>query len=350
MPSQFKISSIALVIVISCAALAPRGTPQPPAGQPQPAPKGRAPVTKGKPELVGVKKISDEAKHSAFTDLAFYKDRWFCTFREGTDHVSPDGSICILESTDAEKWERAAHLTSADGDFRDPKLNITRAGRLMLSAAIALPKAGGAKEHRNYVWFSEDGRKWSDPIQVGDVNVWLWRILWHGPKAYGVGYGTVKPFVRLYQSEEGTDFTPIVKSLFEDGEPNEAGLAFLDDETMLCLLRRDKKGSATAQLGSARPPYTQWIWQDLGMKVGGPALLRLPDGRIVAACRLYEPTIHTALCWLDPIAGTLTPFQDLPSSGDTGYPGLVFRGNLLRVSYYSSHEGKTSIYLATVKF
>ena len=39
----------------------------------------------------------------------------------------------------------------------------------------------------------------------------------------------------------------------------------------------------------------------------------------------------------------------LPSGGDTSYPGLVFHEDLLWVSYYSSHEGKTSIYLAKVQ-
>ena len=40
------------------------------------------------PQLVSVKKISDSAPHSAFTDLAYFKDHWFCTFREGAAHVS----------------------------------------------------------------------------------------------------------------------------------------------------------------------------------------------------------------------------------------------------------------------
>ena len=34
--------------------------------------------------------------------------------------------------------------------------------------------------------------------------------------------------------------------------------------------------------------------------------------------------------------------------GDTSYAGLVWREDLLWISYYSSHEGKTSIYLAKV--
>jgi hypothetical protein len=45
----------------------------------------------------------------------------------------------------------------------------------------------------------------------------------------------------------------------------------------------------------------------------------------------------------------MTKLIKLPSGGDTSYPGLVWHKNMLYVSYYSSHEGKTSIYLAKVK-
>lgn len=38
----------------------------------------------------------------------------------------------------------------------------------------------------------------------------------------------------------------------------------------------------------------------------------------------------------------------LPSGGDTSYAGMVVSDNFLWISYYSSHEGKTAIYLAKV--
>ena len=78
-------------------------------------------------------------------------------------------------------------------------------------------------------------------------------------------------------------------------------------------------------------------------------MLRLPDGRIVAAGRLYDGQVRTSLLWLDAEAGKLTEFLKLPSGGDNSYPGLVWHDGLLWVSYYSSHEGETSIYLARVK-
>ena len=125
---------------------------------------------------------------------------------------------------------------------------------------------------------------------------------------------------------------------------------FLPDESALCLLRRDGKGPvATAQLGRSRPPYTAWTWVDLGKTIGGPTLLQLPDGRIVAGVRLLDGKARTSLCWLDPEAGKLDEFLTLPSGGDTSYPGLVWHDGRLWISYYSSHEGKASIYVARVK-
>ena len=46
---------------------------------------------------------------------------------------------------------------------------------------------------------------------------------------------------------------------------------------------------------------------------------------------------------------SLTPILELPSGGDCSYPGLVWHEGHLWVSYYSSHEGKASIYIAKVR-
>ena len=78
-------------------------------------------------------------------------------------------------------------------------------------------------------------------------------------------------------------------------------------------------------------------------------MIRLPDGHIVAAVRLYDGGARTSLTWLDPDAGKLIEFLKLPSGGDSSYAGLVWHEGLLWVSYYSSHQGKTSIYLAKVR-
>ena len=82
-------------------------------------------------------------------------------------------------------------------------------------------------------------------------------------------------------------------------------------------------------------------------------MITLPDGRIVVVARMFRgsaKSAKTVLAWLDPNKGQLTEFLTLPSGGDTSYPGLVWHDDLLWVSYYSSHENKTAIYLAKIKF
>jgi hypothetical protein len=203
--------------------------------------------------------------------------------------------------------------------------------------------------HQSLAWFSKDGHTWSEPVEIGEPNFWLWRTTWHDQTAFSVGYDTAgEKFVRLYSSRDGHRFDPLAPNLFDEGKPNESSLLFQPDNSCLCLLRRDGRPSS-AMLGVSQPPYTNWIWKDLGLKIGGPHLLRLPDGRIVAAGRLYDGQVRTSLLWLDPRAGRLTEFAKLPSGGDNSYPGLVWHDGLLWVSYYSSHEGKASIYLAKVK-
>ena len=44
-----------------------------------------------------------------------------------------------------------------------------------------------------------------------------------------------------------------------------------------------------------------------------------------------------------------TPAAKLPSGGDSSYAGLLWHNGLLWISYYNSHSGKTSIYLAKAK-
>lgn len=298
------------------------------------------------PRLLESRKIWDAGGHNAFTDLVHFKGRWFCVFREGKSHISPDGAIRIITSKDGAQWAPAALITSTEADLRDPKLTVSPDGRLMLSAAAVRHQSANATYHTQ-VWTSSDGAAWSPPREIGDGEFWLWRITWLRKVAYAVGYSTVgQASVRLYRSPDGVHFDPLVANLYDQGEPNETSLLFANDNSALCLLRRD---AGNALLGASRPPYREWTWKDLGKRFGGPHMLRLPDGRIVAAGRLHDGKERTGLCWLDPAAGTLTEFLALPSGGDTSYPGLVYADGVLWVSYYSSHEGKTSIYLAKVK-
>jgi hypothetical protein len=131
----------------------------------------------------------------------------------------------------------------------------------------------------------------------------------------------------------------------------------MPDGEMVALMRREG-GNCSACLGRSKPPYTRWEWREIGHRLGGPNLIRLPNGDIWAGGRQYaaddtasadaaRTRVVTAVGRIT-LDGTYDPRVILPSSGDTGYPGLVWHDGALWVSYYSSHEEKASIYLARV--
>ncbi len=313
-----------------------------------------APITV---ELLDVRKIWDGAPHNAFTDLVRWRDRFYCAFREGRGHVSTDGRIRVLQSGDAREWT-SAHLAQLPGyDLRDAHLSVTPDGRLMLlGGAAPREKDNQSAPTGSFVAFSEDGRDWSEPRIVVEPGRWLWCITWHEGKAYGVSY-TAGPGARhlaLLTSTDGVTYEPLVPKLLEGGYPTETTLRFDASGTCYALVRRDRRDDHpySALLGVSRGDYTEWQWHDLGAEFngfGGPNFIQLPNGHWLAAGRMHEGGAHTALCYLDVAEHKMTKLLKLPSGGDTSYPGLVWHDRLLYMSYYSSHEGKTSIYLATIR-
>ena len=308
-------------------------------------------------DVVEVKKIWAKAPHNAFTDLVRWNDRFYCAFREGRGHVSTDGKIRVLESKDAEAWKSAALAALEGYDLRDAHLSVTPDGSLMLvGGAAPRKKDNQGAPTGTFVSFSKDGGFWSKPRIAVEPGRWMWQVTWHDGKAYGVSYaaGERMPYLELLISSDGTNYQSYVAELFGQGYPTEVTLRFDEDETCYALMRRDRRGNepSSAMLGESRPDFKKWRWHDLGAEFsgfGGPNFIRIPGGHWIGAGRMHQGGAHTALTYIDVVNGTMTKLAKLPSGGDTSYPGLVWYNDMLYVSYYSSHEGKTSIYLAKVK-
>jgi hypothetical protein len=297
-------------------------------------------------KILGTPKIWDKGAHNAFTSMIRHQNRWWCVFREGASHTAPDGVLRIITSTDGSKWESAAKLYLNNIDLRDPKITVTPDGRFMLNA---FGQQTATNKFQSYVWFSKDGRDWTNAIPIADQNYVLWRVAWYKNVCYGIAFDATSrkdKDIRLYRSPDGQHFETLVRNLYNSGNPTENSMVFLSDGTAICLLRRDP---GNAMLGSSKPPYTQWSWKDAGMRIGGPQMIVLPDGRILACVRLSDGRIRTSLCWVDSQSGLIKEFLTLPSYGDTSYAGLVWHDGLLWISYHSQYEKKVSIYLAKVK-
>lgn len=303
--------------------------------------------------LVSVQKLWDQSPCNAFTDLVRWRDRFYCAFREGAGHAEGLGVIRVIASEDGDAWESVGVMELDGYDLRDAHLAVTPDDRLMLLGGAAILYEDNSRQTGTFASFSADGRTWTQPLIVVDPGRWLWQVTWHQGKAYGVSYGGPGdgPYSSLLVSDDGIAWTEHVAQLLRKGWPTEATVRFDEEDTLYCLHRRDRceGDDSNAYLGVSRPPYTAFTWHDLGRYYGGPNFIQIPGGQWIGAGRIIEQEARTVLTRIDVDAGTMEPVLELPSGGDTSYPGLVWHDSMLWVSYYSSHETRTSIYLARVE-
>ena len=298
------------------------------------------------PRLVSVARIWDRAPHSAFTDLLRHRGRWWCTFREAEDHGKSIGTLRVLVSDDGEAWSSAAEIVEDGIDLRDPKLSAMPDGRMMLLAGGSVFRGRTYLSRSPRVSFSDDGITWSVPARVLAEDHWLWRVTWHD----GVGYAVSKLGEAdnprrgfLYTTRDGLEWQWVTELRPPDGSwtVSETTVRIMPDGEMIALIRPD-------WIGSSRPPYTEWSFAHLDQTLGGPNFIRLPNGELWAGARCSDsagaPVTTLARMSRDAFDVALV----LPSGGDSSYPGMVWHEERLWISYYSSHEGKSSIYLARV--
>jgi len=249
------------------------------------------------PEIVTLKKIWDQAGHSAFTDLIRFRNQWYCSFREAETHTKGDGKLRVLVSKDGESWQSAALLEEKDIDLRDPKLNVTPDGRLMMVAGGSVRSAsGGYATRRPRVAFSKDGKNWGALQKIMEDEDWLWRVTWHKGRAYGVSYrggGGLKTARSgaLYTSTDGLKWEKVTQ--LETQGTSETTLRFAGDE-MIAMVRCEY-GERHGQIGVSKPPYKEWKWFDAGERFGGPNFIVLPDGSMVAGSRQSGEKATTVL-------------------------------------------------------
>ena len=312
-------------------------------------------------EIVEVKKIWDHGKHNAFTDLIRWHDRWWCTFRESDAHVGGNGTIRVLTSADGASWASAALIAEAGIDLRDPKFSVMPSDKLMLNCGGSVYEGKTLAGKQSRVLFSTDGRNWSAPQRILHEGEWCWRVTWHDGVAYAAVYRATTPSsvpgpewgLVIYRGTDGVKWE-VLKEMEVKGRPNETTLRFEPNGEMIAMVRREA-ADTMGYIGRAAPPYGKWTWQVSNHRLGGPNFIRLPGGAWITGTRDYsnlkqgtKAGAKTILAELEK-DGRLAPLATFPSAGDNSYPGLVWHDGLLWMSYYSSHEGKTSIYLARVK-
>ncbi|CUS47685.1 MAG: BNR repeat-like domain [Idiomarinaceae bacterium HL-53] len=317
-------------------------------------------MSKQQPPLFSAKRIWARAPHNAFTDLVWFRDAWWCAFREGENHVSPDGRVRLLRSKNGDSWRTVKVFEMEHADLRDPSLVVNPQNELVLLSAAKVNRSEHGYSHQVYAWVSRRGRSWKAPVPVGERDLWLWRVAFLKPPAregLGVAYKVGGDYhARLYKTDDAIHFEPIVNRLRGKRKPeysNESGVCFTSDGTAWCLMRRDPQ---PALLGSAEPPYEKWQWKNSKVRIGGPVMVALEDDRLLAVVRFYTIenkqliAARTSFAWVDKETGALTECGRLPSGGDTSYAGLVVREGVAYVSYYSAHNPIAGGYRPAIYF
>ena len=304
--------------------------------------------------IISVERIWDRATHNAFTSLIEFNEKLYCAFRESNGHVSDiNGTIRVIASDDGQNWYSVAHIFERGVDLRDPQLSVTPNNRIMLNIGGSYYTNGKLVGMKPKVSFSDaNGKNFSTPQDViidekiGSDKDWLWRATWNNGTSYATIYQVGKEkSVQLIKSKDGIYYEFV--TTFDVIGGNETTLRFTSDNKMIAVVRRDREQNGF--IGISEPPYKTWEWNELEQRLGGPDLILLEDGNMLCATREY-PSDHkekTILAKVE-LNGKFTKLLTLPSGGDCSYPGFVMRDSILNVSYYSSHEEKTAIYLAKI--
>lgn len=318
-------------------------------------------------DTIRVTKIWDHGDHNAFTDLIKFKNRFYCSFREGAGHVGSkgkDGKVRILSSKDGKKWESVALLTVEGIDLRDPKLSVTPDKKMMVIMAGATFDKNVVGGLYPMVSFSDHaGKLFSSPEKsvldpaISPSKDWLWRVTWNKGAGYGINYqlkenGADRTLLKrdawliyLMKTADGKYFENVSRMDVPD-LPNEATVRFGNKDSAYVLIRKEA-GDKMGVLAKSAAPYKNWVYNDLNFRLGGPNFIFYQADKLIMGTRLYEAITTTGILVTD-LDGKIIKTIKLPGAGDTSYPGLVIDKKKLWVSYYSSHEGKTCIYLAEI--
>ena len=321
-------------------------------------------------EVMNVRRTFHNGEHNAFTDLVRYRGKFYLTFRSCPDGhmVHPSASILILASEDARQWRKVHQFRVRHRDTRDPHFLVFQDKLLVYtgtwySGETTLPRDEyDLNKHLGYAAWSTDGERWHSPIMLeGTFGHYIWRAAAFGGKAFLCGRRKTEFDVRprgegpkvesiMLESDDGLIWRK--RSVFQEIEGDETAFLFQPKGEIIGIGRR---GRRHAQLLRSEPPYSKWRRQELDRYIGGPLLVRWGDRLVVGGRKsIGDRGPKTSMYWL--VNGKLKEFAELPSGGDTSYPGFIaLSSNRAIMSWYSSHEhdahGKrmTAIYMADLQ-
>lgn len=294
-------------------------------------------------------KVWDRAAHNAFTDLAIYQNSFYLVFREASGHASNDGSILIMKSSDGRNFRPIARIADPEFDLRDPKLQNLGDSILYLQYAMVNREK---KIVRNGIQLSQSGASWQPrKVFTQDDAWWLWGLTEMDGTLVSLGYNAHNDdYNTIYTTKKPGEFVPVAKLKTGSLTSTEASLASNND-TVFCAIRATH-GHIPSYVGYAlKKNLADWkcVGQNTELILGGPKLFFLPNGKLYLVTRSSRAgQLQTCLYNVDRKTFKLSYILTLPSKGDNSYGGVAVTKTDLFVSYYSTDNSKTAIFVAKI--
>ena len=294
-----------------------------------------------------VRTVRADGKHNAFTALARFRGQMWLAFRAAKEHNSADGDIVLLRSADDGKTWFEARRVNIVPDDRDPQFLATDKRLFLYDAAMTGP------ELVTYATFTDDGETWSPPQPVYEPRFIIWKPCEFGGKFYSAAHkkdevsGGKGREVHFVTSDDGLAWRK-VSTIRAGNWESETTLHFAPTGRATAFLRQ-KYGSPPAAIFTADPPYSEWTYRTPDVNHFSGHSVRTIRGVTYLFSRTMDYGKKTSGCLIYSFADDrLTPYCELPAGGDCAYAEAVAAGDDMLVSYYSSHEGTTNVYLAVV--
>ncbi len=291
--------------------------------------------------------------HNSNTDMIHHDGSFYMIHAAAPYHFASETTrLVLMKSQDAREWEKIAEFQKPGEDIRDPKLAVI-GGRLFLYALKNVDFA--AEPYGTVVTTSTDGVHWEPFKDIEPVGWLFWRPkssdggkTWYMP-AYWNEHGKSI----LLRSTDGLKWEEVSR-IYKGDVNDETAIEFLVDGRMLATARLEVAGyyfgdnRGNTLIAVSEPPHKEWTeGHSFVTRLDGPYLFTVND-RVYAVGRLHTGW-NMFLTETGSILGKkrtsiflvtekgLTYLSDLPSAGDTSYPGVVVKDDHVYICYYTSN-------------
>lgn len=314
-------------------------------------------------------------------DIVRHEGRLYLAFRTAPTHfASPDVKLHVVSTTDEQSWRWEG--TFARGtDLREPRF-LSWKGELRLTFAVLGASVLDFEPQGAMVTRLIAPGQWTEPTWFADDTFIPWRTKVIKGTPHMIGYtgggniydeGAEPISIHWLTTEDGDTWTPMVPNqpVVQTGGGSETDLEILDDGTVIAVTRNeagDETGYGSKICRAEPNSPGDWKCVHDPRKFDSPLVFRQgPDVWLIARRNVSETGAYDlglddlppqkrhqeyqlaywklpkrcALWRVDPVSLTVDHVLDLPSRGDTCFPGLVRESDsrVLVYNYSSPVDG-----------